>query len=60
LYVIVWLPDPAIPGSNVLPTTPVPDQIPPEVAAERATAISDSHNGPTGAIVTSGIFSIVM
>ncbi len=49
----MWSPGPAIAGSNVLPTIPVPDQTPPGDTALRTTAASTLQNGPIGVIVAS-------
>ncbi len=54
---MMWLPVPAIAGSNVpafASVIPVPLQVPPGVAAVRVTAVSVSQNGPAGVMVASG------
>jgi hypothetical protein len=57
VYVIVCVPRPAVAGLNVPADAlvmPVPDQVPPPVAAVRLVAGSVGQNGPAGVIVVLG------
>jgi len=51
VYVIVKVPDPAVPGQNVFPTTPVPDHVPPNGVPANGAQGASAQNGPTNVIL---------
>jgi len=51
---MVNVPCPAVAGSNVLPVTPVPENVPPAGLPVNVTGAAFTQSGPTGVIVTVG------
>ena len=48
------MPCPAVAGSNVLPVTPVPENVPPAGLPVNVTGAALTQSGPTGVIITVG------
>ena len=48
---MVNVPAPAVPGQNVFPTTPVPDQVPPKGVPASGAQGASAQNGPTKVIL---------
>ncbi|OPZ55331.1 MAG: hypothetical protein BWY89_01376 [Bacteroidetes bacterium ADurb.BinA012] len=57
-YLIIWFPVPARAGTNMLPTTPGPDQTPPRSCAVRTTGGLSSQRVSTGVMVASGVATV--
>ena len=51
---MVNVPCPAVVGLNVLPVTPVPENVPPAGLPVNVTGAAFTQSGPTGVIVTVG------
>src|SRR5678816_1045727 len=51
---MVNVPCPAVAGLNVLPVTPVPENVPPAGLPVNITGAAFTQSGPTGVIVTVG------
>ena len=51
---MVNVPCPAVVGLNVLPVTPIPENVPPAGLPVNVTGAAFTQSGPTGVIVTVG------